>query len=206
MGSAEAGGIPWDEIMNRVDIDPDSDDELPTVTGMSGQLLHYDIGEYEEADQRRVCINIEDAASSCFYLDASVGMAKGDLVFRFNTKGYQNDPDRKHPDLYAARFVGKALQFFEERWGVVPTHFTGSWSHEEGHSDNFELFKKHYTAAETRGDSVFAARNTWSGKIMEEQYGFNDITRNDITVRVSGGVPYSVKYTFWRQGKRPQVA
>lgn len=92
------------------------------------------------------------------------------------TDRWENEPDL-HPDMFAAKFVSLALEYFQNE-GEEVTACEGLWA--KG-SVNRETFLKELRI---HGDHVMAARATWSGKLFSS-LGFSRIERSDIEVAYS---------------------
>lgn len=194
------GGIPWPEILRRLE-EGNIDDE---IKGNSGLALRYRISRFELSGVPYQQIFIEDAENIKFHLGATVDLSSMGLKYQLRTRGFQSDPQQRHPDMYARKFIGDALRIYQERWGIIPTHFTGEW--EYGLSDNLETF---YNNFKKTHDPVEAAKKTWTGIVMMEDHGFTDITTADIKIepyKILGKSmdptivrPDKVEAIFWRK-------
>jgi hypothetical protein len=101
----------------------------------------------------------------------------GVVTFDLRTKKSDRDmrqkfPWERHPDMFAKKFVGMALQYFGDK-GIEINTCRGSWG---SFSDNLRAYNHELKKS---GDKVKAAKSTWSGQAFIE-YGFTQIEEKDI--------------------------
>lgn len=185
MSRLETGGIPWDEIFDKSDRGKNEGE----VKGGSGRALKYAVGEYSLDGKPRVKIHVWDASNDAMRLRATTGVTTQDFKLALVTRGFNGIPGLRHPDFHAGEFVGDALKFFDERWGIIPSHFIGIWLKRSSPSDNYLQFMTSLSETE---DPVIAAQNTWSGKIVGE-HGYTNIGIRDIYIR-----PKQITAKFWK--------
>ncbi|OGH16456.1 MAG: hypothetical protein A3C30_04675 [Candidatus Levybacteria bacterium RIFCSPHIGHO2_02_FULL_40_18] len=156
----------------------------PFVAGEKGipfaQLLELSLGgkksgEFTAESGRRMeylfddsSISITDHGDETFVMGAAVdeGVAEFVLITR-----RLNDRQR-HPDMFAAEFVGFALMYLEEMRKHV-TSIVDIW---EQPSDNYKQFFQTYNISH---DIVGAARSTWPGRTYA-RFGFVNIEEADV--------------------------
>jgi len=106
-------------------------------------------------------------ATLCFGLKSKkvIGMAEGAEYPIYSS-------DSRHPDLYAKKFIGVALAYFDAR-GIKIDSIMGRW--EKG-GDNYNQYRAALAGIKDPNSSqkVAAAKETWSGKTFMA-YGFTDV-------------------------------
>lgn len=155
------------------------------VDSGSGKKLNFRVEEN--------LIEIRDAEFQYRYMRARVE----DRAVNFslyttylNKKSIEDFPWERHPDLFADRFVGIALQYFEDRQVKIEI-CRDTWMPD---SDNFIAYREELNRS---GDKVKAAKNTWSGKIYAK-YGFSEIGEKDIKLGSVSEDSYCVLADFHR--------
>lgn len=93
------------------------------------------------------------------------------------TDDLQSAPD-PHPDMFAARFVKFALEYFESMGEEIDI-CRGEW-HYPG--DNWRTFMAELLAQE---NAVKAAKATWSGKLFAS-LGFSRLRKSDVSLNNTG--------------------
>ncbi|MEK7141040.1 MAG: hypothetical protein AAB800_00670 [Patescibacteria group bacterium] len=85
----------------------------------------------------------------------------------------------RHPDLFANKFIGVTLDYFDSLQFDVNACQT-SWYDEDlkENADNYHRFMTNYLRSRNKAD---AARQTWSGYALAE-YGFTAITDDDVSI------------------------
>lgn len=162
-------GIPFEEIFNF----SRNGEKEGIVTGGSGRRLQY---------------RIEDSLISIFdtkfgdrqmYARVEKRKARFGLTTKISQMDYNKEfPWTKHPDMFAKKFVGFALQYFRDM--KIPVDICcGIWAPQ---SDNYKSYIKEL---EQSGDQVRAAMNTWSGQVFIG-YGYSEICEKDIKEELSG--------------------
>lgn len=155
MGRLESCGIPWETILDELE-----EDKLRgEFSGGSGRPMEYRFG----IEGTKAELNINDLEDPTLHLTANADSIGGVLTLNLNTKGYKDDPELRHPDMYAGEFVGNALRILKRR-GIVPCTFQGVWSNISGYRDNYHQFHRAYD--KTKDNRAEAARETWSGRTL----------------------------------------
>ena len=105
-------------------------------------------------------------------LHATIGaLVSEELIFDLRTK-IGEDPNKKYPDFFAARFIDYTFQYFEARGHRINT-VRSVWS---TNSDNLKAYKGlRYSGV----DSVLAANHTWTGRTLNT-HGFQVKNPRDI--------------------------
>lgn len=180
--SIERGGLSLDEIFDRTD----SGEPEGIIRGLSGRLLRYSVREQEyDAD-----FSVRDDKLD-FYLETSVNLTGENFSHRLRTRGFQGNPNKRHPDFFAGEFVGDSLRIIRGRYGVAPTHFVGSLHGEQGISDVYDEFMRHYSVNK---DKVGAVGKTWIARRLTP-HGFSQISPADVMVEQR---ERRVNVTIWR--------
>jgi len=107
----------------------------------------------------------------------SAAVDDGIITFNLQTKNSDRDmrqefPWERHPDMFAKKFVGMALQYFGDKRIEIDT-CRGSWGFL---SENLRAYRRELKKS---GDKVKAAKSTWSGQTFMG-YGFTQIEEKDI--------------------------
>ena len=87
----------------------------------------------------------------------------GKVAFDIRTKDFKTVS--KHPDMYAAQFIGFAFEYFINS-GITPKGGRTTW--QQGTSDNYQMFVDEYDKSK---DKIKAAKSTWTGKVLKN-FGF----------------------------------
>jgi len=82
--------------------------------------------------------------------------------------------DKRHPDLYASKFVEVAVDYFRSQ-GIHIKHFLGEWK--EGGVNYFQFFEN----LKKTGDPIPSARQTWTGHVIG-RVGFTKIPEDSIVI------------------------
>lgn len=126
-------------------------------------------------------ISITDAKDDRLQFEAKV--RKETLVVTVKTRGYEGDPDKKHPDLFASQLVKKSLQFFELK-GHSIAKWKDIWSKSGDLSDNWDQFEAYLQSHRVAGQEITqqqlrdAAQHTWTGHLAQE-LGFSQVESLD---------------------------
>lgn len=121
MIKGESEPIPWQKIWEEVG-NGRKENILPIP---SGYFIRYEIRVFEKEKRRYLKIRVEDVFDNDFYMAANVAISDGSLTLNMNTRGYKDDPEGRHPAMYASRFVPQVLDFFHSRY-IAPTRFIGT--------------------------------------------------------------------------------
>ncbi len=121
-------------------------DNKGALISASGRIIHSEISDNE--------IYLEDGGYS---MQATLG--DDFLSFYIYTKNIQTG--KKHPDFFAAKFVGLAVNHFESK-GLPIEKVRDVWPR---WSDNYTMFMEEF---ENSQDKVEAAKSTWSSKVYED--------------------------------------
>lgn len=113
----------------------------------------------------------------CVYaLDESVHQLEvtvhdGYLSFDVFTKGYNGDPEARHPDLFAKDFIQQALTIFRQR-GFEVRGLHSNWLNFSQHaSEDIARYDAHVKAGWSQHD---AALQTWCGQLAQ-RLGFTRV-------------------------------
>lgn len=142
-------------------------------------------------------VGIEDVRCPKFCLEGEID---SDLMATFNLHTREDNPDTeiqlvngRHPDMRAGNFVRFMLSKYFPEYGY--THILGYRSCWRKSSDNYQQFQK---ACASNSDVVLAARNTWTGKLVQE-LGFSEVYPETIHQGVKNNEPF-VLVDFYRNG------
>ena len=152
-------GIPFDALFTRAQ----SGERSGTFISGSNRKLDYLVMEDN--------ISIADPEGEIYIMAALV--QEGVASFAMHTKNPEN-PDERHRDMYAAKFVGIALDYFKSR-GHNIQHCIDSWQPgTDTHKDFFDEYGK-------TGDKVSAAKSNWAGRTYMSN-GFTEINESVINI------------------------
>lgn len=168
-----SGGINFQEIIAKV-TDGQTNGE---IIGGSGRRLSYNF-QIGNGDPQ---ILVEDIAKPYFRLVAAVKKDTSVASFVLYTKEPPFDirpglGQIPHPDLFAGRFVGYSLWFFQQI-GIDTGVCQGRWV-ESDKSDNYWQFIEGLAKS---GSKSNAAKSTWSGQTFA-RYGFTVVGENDVVI------------------------
>lgn len=158
-------GIPFD---GAIDAFREKGKSFGIMKSGSGAELRYTIGSDRLA--------VRDVRYPDRFMDADVenGIATFNLRTRSSFLDNHTDSPAIHSDMFAAKFVSFALQYFEENH-VSMDACKGIWWPE---TINGKMFAR---ALSEHGDSVLSAKETWSGKLFIS-LGFTELVEGDIGV------------------------
>jgi hypothetical protein len=156
-------GIPFEELFR---LSRNGREEGVVVSG-SGRKLAYEI--------KNTTLSVRDLEFPDRQLSAKVegGIATFASQTRVTIQSNKNNSLRtRHPDMFAGKFTGIALQYFGDT-GININTCKGIWQY---WSDNFISFNRVFGQS---GDKVKAAKSTWSGQTFIKN-GFSEISEKDI--------------------------
>ena len=135
-------------------------DSSGVVMGGSGRFLHYDIGSNS--------IEIEDEEFSGHHMYVKV--SENTFMATVFTRRYITG--RRHPDLFARKFIIFAYEYFLAKGHEIST-YSSYWmpSIDKFSSENYEQYSKLLMQGLCPED---AARSTWTGKRAAE-LGFSEV-------------------------------
>lgn len=131
--SRDGGGINFENLR----------DNMGFLVSESGRIIQLEISNSE--------IYLEDGG---FSMQATLG--DNFLSFFVYTKNIQTG--KKHPDFFAAKFVGLAVNYFESKGSPIEK-VRDVWPR---WSDNYTMFMEEFKKSQ---DKVRAAKATWSNKV-----------------------------------------
>lgn len=120
-------------------------------------------------------ITYPDRGMSAYLLN---GLASFSLQTRSMLTDEREDEPNPHPDMFAAKFVKFALDYFGST-GEVVNVCKAEWNNPSLNWDTF------VAELQEDGDKVRAAKQTWTGKLFTA-LGFSQIEAEDITFKNSG--------------------
>lgn len=119
-------------------------------------------------DPDRICVYALD--DSIHQLEVTV--QDGYLSFDVFTKGYNGNPEARHPDLYAKDFIKQALAIFRQR-GFEVRGLQSDWlNFSQYASEDIVRYEAHLKTGWSQPD---AALQTWCGQLAQ-QLGFTRVT------------------------------
>lgn len=138
-------------------------------------------GRKMEATITRERIDINDMNQPAFDFHAFIIYGSIDTIgISVESRGWNDKPQERHPDIYAAMLVRRSLSFFKEQ-GFTVTRFRAYWRKsipERGiESDNFDQYQAYVDALgrePTEEEKHEAARQTWAGKLAHD-LGFTKV-------------------------------
>lgn len=169
-------GIPFVEIFSRINNGKNGDE----IVGGSGRRLCYRLSR----GRRLLNFQVFDLDDLYYALESTLDMSDSVIGFSLNTKIKPSDiqfgiGQTRHPDLFARKFIGVALEFFENL-GYRINCCKAYWVNEEmeEYADNYHSFMN---AFRRTGNKAESARLTWTGRALAE-YGFTAITDDDVHI------------------------
>lgn len=148
------------------------------VKGASGKTtLRY---EFDATDDKEAySVKIVDYDNPDLGIKAGVMMRN--LSFSVFTRGYQGNPDRRHPDFYAKKLALRMYNYFVDQ-GVEINALKGTWIEGQGDT-NLEAFDRNLLEYEPMIEQGLISReealkksalNTWTGQLAQE-LGFSEV-------------------------------
>lgn len=122
-------------------------------------------------------LEVSDFDDKNLYLQAHLS-TDGLLTMALRTHSAVN-PEEKHPDMFASRFIELIFRYFANRGREIEC-FLAQWG---TNSDNYSQFMDVFQRS---NDKVLAAKSTWSGEIIAK-HGLTEIRPEDILVSEIGG-------------------
>ncbi len=176
-------GVPFEELLERVG----NGESKGAFVGGSGRALDYSITEDS--------IKITDEHDLQYEMEATCrdGVAEFTLFTNVVPPDAGNSEARvRHPDMFAAKFVSFALQYFKSKDMDVKA-CKDLWYPPD--SDNLDTFKEIYGKTH---DKVQAAKATWSAKVFA-QNGYTEINEEDIQIDTLLNSDHAVTANFSRK-------
>lgn len=159
----EQCNYPYESASHGIDFTSMPDDDfLYIFEGGSGAVLSASIAPsmlmLNDEERGGSLVAIADPANRAFNLALSTRLKDGS----------------RHPDLFAAKFIGVALHHFA-RNGFRPDCLEAEWT---PGGDNYNTFKDGMQTHRDKRDAVLA---TWTARIIA-QYGFTRVEYHNIDV------------------------
>jgi hypothetical protein len=161
--------------------------ETGRVISASGRLLDFQVG------QAYLHLKDTEKANSGYFMEAFLDR-HGVLRFSLTTRRQPGVPNQQfavHPDFYAGKFAGVALQHFGTFRAIEA--ITSEWCKK---SVSFPRFMDTF---ERTGDKITAAQNTWAWETYSK-YGFTDITK--VQLDIDTDWPPFIEATFKNPERR----
>lgn len=181
----EGGGIRMEEILSK----GERDVVRGTTTGGSGNELYYTV-----TPDLIYFADSSDGRDKKYWMGAHVDI-DGNFMFDVVTR---RDAE-PHPDFFARRFVGVALQQLETRLSQAGRSIETCRGRWEPTSINYGQFFENYRATKSRRQ---AALSTWTGQVFSG-YGFDQIHNGDVHIgRYQKGLYRGYAYIVTAEFKR----
>lgn len=116
-------------------------------------------------------VYIRDQDNSKYHFDACVSTeSEGAIFFSVDTVDRQGE-NQIHPDLYAAKLLGRAVRFFDAGPYGPLDRVEGTWL-TDADSDNFAMYAaslaKFGPGPYTQEQMRIAAKETWTGGVLDK--------------------------------------
>ena len=157
MKSYERGSVPWGEIFSRAE----TGEKEGIIHGKSGLPLRYVVSGLNEFPP--LTFSVREPGSG-LHLKAVTTPACGFFSLSMRTRGFNGCPEKRHPDMYAAQFVGHTLELVKDKQGVELDTYQALWHNIPLMADNYHGFFDGYRKT---GDMTYAAeQGTWTGRVI----------------------------------------